>query len=252
MSLGMFVNAGVLRQVRRIKVVATPISPSLPSQTSAWAMAWVHMVVWNSWKSAYFYASRIPSGDFESYREYTLLAFAFLDKHHEVEERELFPVIEKKMPGTMKTNEEQHHNFLGGLRDMVGYMESTSVTKFEASTFRAKMDNIILDVVTHLADELDTLDSNKLLQFFTEDEIKDINESFGKVSQQHTMSALGRTRPLPFFFQSQPSPGSFPPVPGFVKSIIAPWVVYWPGRNLWKYTAFPYTATLEAVPADPE
>ena len=38
----------------------------------------MHMIIWNAWKSTYFYADKVPAADFENYRAYATLSIKFL------------------------------------------------------------------------------------------------------------------------------------------------------------------------------
>lgn len=93
------------------KVAEVP-RPALASGKTGWAMAWMHLIIWNAWKSAYFYADKFPEGDFDNFREYARLSIKFLVDHHDAEEKTLFPMLEEKIPGSMEKNHEQHEAFL--------------------------------------------------------------------------------------------------------------------------------------------
>ncbi|ESK91326.1 hemerythrin hhe cation binding domain-containing protein [Moniliophthora roreri MCA 2997] len=172
-----FETPEVLKHVKRMQEVATLERPALPSEQAGWAMAWLHLVIWNSWKSAYYYADKYSKDDFKNYAEYALTAVEFLEGHHDAEEQALFPAIEKKAPGSMAKNEAQHESFLKPLGELRSYIESTKSgsTAFDATTYRKKVDGILLPIMEHLADELDTLQSSSLLKNFTEDEIGSLN-----------------------------------------------------------------------------
>ncbi|KAF9074274.1 hypothetical protein BDP27DRAFT_1317577 [Rhodocollybia butyracea] len=236
----------VLKYVEKIQAVATPVFPKLASEKTGWAMAWIHLVVWNSWKSSYFYADKFPKDDFQHYSEYALLTAKFLIDHHEVEESDLFPVLEKKMGAeSMSQNEAQHHAFLHQLEGIVEYIRSAQISpaKFDAATYRAKVDAILVPIMQHLSDELDTLESSKLLEHFSESEIDQINKAINKASRQGDNHKM-----LPFLLRNLPPNSPFPPAPGFVKNLLGPWVFYWRYRALWKYTMYPMKPILSDSP----
>ncbi|KIK64148.1 hypothetical protein GYMLUDRAFT_161573 [Collybiopsis luxurians FD-317 M1] len=237
-----FESPEVLKYVERMQAAATPERPALSSDRGRWAMAWFHLVIWNSWKSAYFYADKFPEGDFQHYSEYALLAATCLMEHHEAEEAALFPALEKKIKGSMEQNEAQHQAFLKQLQDIIEYIRSTQISavKFDATTYRAKVDVILEPIMQHLSDELDSLEGPKLLEHFSESELDAINKSVHKAQQgdNHKM--------LPFILQNLPPGSPFPPAPGFVRTLLGPWVFYWKYSQLWKASIPPididYTA----------
>ncbi|KAH8826794.1 hypothetical protein DL96DRAFT_1604333 [Flagelloscypha sp. PMI_526] len=239
-----FASPAVLQQVARIETVASAVRPINPSQRTSWAMAWLHLVVWNSWKSTYFYADKFPEDDFESYRQYALLSFTHLAEHHDAEEAYLFPTLEAKLPGTMDLNEKQHQSFLEPLTSIINYLNTTTEkTEFDSAYLKEKIEDILFPVMTHLADELDSLKADFLLTRFNETEIEQINKG-----THQAQSGGDNSKMLPFVLQNLPPGTPFPPAPGFVKTIIAPWMMYWKYRPLWKYTTYPYSPTLEPVP----
>ncbi|KAL1731407.1 hypothetical protein EV714DRAFT_283354 [Schizophyllum commune] len=239
MSKSKFSDAAVLAEVAKIRKVAEVPRPAAASGKTAWAMAWMHMIIWNAWKSTYFYADKIPAGDFENYRAYATLSIRFLAEHHEAEEKTLFPMLEKKIPGSMELNHKQHESFLQPLEELIKYIESTTEDKFDAATFRAKIDEILFPVMEHLADELDSLDAEKLKAKMSEEELQEVNMATHK-AQQSDDNKLA----LPFVVQNLPPGCEFPPAPGFVKNTIGPWMLYWKYAALWKYTAYPWKQSL--------
>ncbi|KAF9267120.1 hypothetical protein L218DRAFT_955602, partial [Marasmius fiardii PR-910] len=240
-----FESPEVLKHVKRMQDVATLERPPLPSDRGAWAMAWLHLVVWNSWKSAYYYADKHPNEDFANYAEYAWTAVEFLEGHHDAEEKVLFPALEKKISGSMAKNEAQHESFLKPLVDLGEYVKSARDGKaqFDAKTYREQVDKILLPVMEHLADELDTLKGSELLKHFTEDELAALNTLTHKAQQGDSH------KNLPFILQNLPPNSPFPPAPAFVTKLLGPWVFYWKYRPLWKYTTYPFKPTLPtAVP----
>ncbi|KAI3598078.1 hemerythrin hhe cation binding domain-containing protein [Moniliophthora roreri] len=223
-----FETPEVLKHVKRMQEVATLERPALPSEQAGWAMAWLHLVIWNSWKSAYYYADKYSKDDFKNYAEYALTAVEFLEGHHDAEEQALFPAIEKKAPGSMAKNEAQHESFLKPLGELRSYIESTKSgsTAFDATTYRKKVDGILLPIMEHLADELDTLQSSSLLKNFTEDEIGSLN------TLAHKARKGDSHKNLPFILQSS-SKQPIPSGPGIRNQVIGT-----------LYTSFPMKPTL--------
>ncbi|KAL0066983.1 hypothetical protein AAF712_005972 [Marasmius tenuissimus] len=128
-EMKIFESEEVLKHVKRMQAVATPERPALPSDRGAWAMAWLHLVIWNSWKGAYYYADKYPKEDFANYADYAWSAVEFLEGHHDAEEKALFPALEKKFPGSMEKNEAQHEFFLKPLVDLGEYIKSAKEDK---------------------------------------------------------------------------------------------------------------------------
>ncbi|KIY45636.1 hypothetical protein FISHEDRAFT_48882 [Fistulina hepatica ATCC 64428] len=239
-----FVDSAVLAEVSKIEKAAVFTRPELASEKTKWSMAWMHLIIWHSWKSTYYWASHIPEGDFVNYKEYALLSVGFLVDHHNAEESALFPVIEERSPGSMAKNHEQHESFLKEVEDLVAYLQAATEESFDAAALRGKVDSILFLVMQHLADELDSLDAEVLRKSFSEEELAVINKAT-HTAQQETMPG---NRSLPFVLQNLPPHTPFPPAPGFVKNIIGPWIMYWKFAALWKYTTFPWKQQL-AVPA---
>ncbi|THU90583.1 hypothetical protein K435DRAFT_781167 [Dendrothele bispora CBS 962.96] len=236
-----FEDPTVRKYVEKIQNVATMERPELASGRAGWAMAWLHLAVWNSWKSAYFYADKYEKDDFKNYIDYALYSAEFLVGHHDAEEASLFPEIEKKAPGSMEKNEAQHQSFLKQLGDLVEYLKSAKADTFDATTYRAKVDEILAPIMEHLADELDTLESSELLKHFTEEELAVINKATHQSQQGQSGGAF---KSLPFLLQNLPPSSPFPPAPKFVTNILGPWVFYWKFSPLWKYTAYPFKPVL--------
>ncbi|KAI0326177.1 hypothetical protein GY45DRAFT_1329225 [Cubamyces sp. BRFM 1775] len=235
MGASKFSDPKVLAEVAKIRKVAEVPRPTLASGKTAWAMAWTHMVIWYAWKSAYFYADKFPAGDFDNYRTYATLSIKFLVDHHDAEEKTLFPMLEEKIPGSMEKNHEQHEAFLQPLGDLLKYLETVTADKWDVSTFRTKLDALLFPVMEHLADELDSLEPEKLTAKFSEEELQAINTA------THKAQATGDSKlELPFVVQNLPPGCEFPPAPGFVKNVLGPWMFYWKYAELWKYTAYPW------------
>ncbi|KAJ7588320.1 hypothetical protein C8J56DRAFT_941369 [Mycena floridula] len=230
-----FEDPSVLQHLKRITDAASPNVPSLASEKVRWAMAWLHVVIWNAWKSAYFHADKYPLEDFENYRGYALLSFEFLVGHHEAEEDTLFKDIDAKVPGAMATNEEQHQTFLHPLEEIVEYLRKATPETFKAAELRSKIDAILEPVMNHLADELDTLEPSLLLRHFSEEELGVINKKSHLAAQAKAGSSH---QSLPFMLRNMRPGSPFPPAPGFVKNILGPYVFYWKFSGFWKYAAY--------------
>ncbi|KAL0574552.1 hypothetical protein V5O48_007415 [Marasmius crinis-equi] len=210
----------------------------------------LHLVIWNSWKSAYYHADKYPKEDFANYAEYAWTAVEFLEGHHDAEEKALFPAIEKKVPGSMEKNEAQHESFLKPLVDLGEYVKSArdGKTQFDAKTYREQVDKILVPVMEHLAEELDTLKGSELLKHFTEDEIAVLNKVVHKAQQGDSH------KNLPFILhlttsnlicaENLPPNSPFPPAPAFVTKLLGPYVFYWKYSQLWKYATYPWKPTL--------
>ncbi|KAF9267119.1 hypothetical protein L218DRAFT_1074428 [Marasmius fiardii PR-910] len=237
-----FESPEILEQVKKIQDVATLKKPPLPSDQVAWIMAWVHLIIWNSWKSAYYYADKYPKEDFRNYAEYAWVAVEFLEDHHNAEEKTLFPALEAKIPGSMSRNEAQHEAFLKPVVELGEYIKSARDGKvqFDAKMYREQVDMLLLPMVEHLADELDTLKASTLLQHFTEDELAALNALCHKDRQEQGNAH----KDLPFILQNLPPNSPFPLAPAFVTRLLGPWVFYWKHSPLWKYTTYPFKPTL--------
>ncbi|KAJ7578162.1 hypothetical protein C8J56DRAFT_969170 [Mycena floridula] len=235
MKTSKFEDTTILKHVQRIKNAAGPDVPALASEKVGWAMAWIHVVVWNAWKSVYFHADKYSAEDFENYRGYALLSFKFLVGHHEAEEETLFRYIDAKVPGAMTINEEQHQIFLEPLEKIVHYLQNVTQETFSATELCSQIDDILEPVMNHLSEELDTLEPSIILRHFSEEDLVLINYKSHSAAQQKAGSPH---QSLPFMLQNMPPNSPFPPAPGFVKNILGPYVFYWKFSGFWKYAAY--------------
>jgi hypothetical protein len=85
----------------------------LPSQVTRHLR--FHLIIYNSWKSAYYYADW-HGADFENYYTYAATSIRFLVEHHDTEEKALFLKLAKEYPEAMEGNHAQHKSFIDAVR----------------------------------------------------------------------------------------------------------------------------------------
>jgi hypothetical protein len=126
----------------------------------------------------------------KSFAGFALCWCEFTHHHHEgvlslsntmltyQEERFLFPACEKRVPGSMVENVEQHHMFMEGFHTMEEYF--THVQK-DPSVYDGNKVTAIIEqfggvFCTHLTEEIDTLEPSKMRAIFpVEEEFKKIH-----------------------------------------------------------------------------
>jgi len=85
--------------------------------------------------------------------------------------------------------------------------------------------------MTHLLQEVLYLDPAKIRESgLTKEEIMHI----ASVTEQH-MKSMPPSTFLIYTILHTPKGSAFPPVPAFVRSLLAPYVFYWPNRRLWQF-----------------
>lgn len=124
-------------------------------------MALVHNMLIRGLNSIYLQAPHIQPKDEASFLNYILAWYAILHTHHEGEEADFFPTVEKMSgaEGIMATNVEQHHAFQPGLEALVAYAKSAlaKTEKYDGTRIVSLIDAFGHVLAQHLADEIPTL-----------------------------------------------------------------------------------------------
>jgi len=120
----------------------------------------------------------LTSSEKRAFAFYILCWCEYTHHHHEGEEVFLFPECERRVPGSMVENKEQHAAFMDGLMAMEHY--ATEVQKTPDIYDGRKIQNIIEGFgpacVKHLAEEIDTISPERISKIFPVE--KDLENNF--------------------------------------------------------------------------
>jgi len=86
----------------------------------------------------------------------------------------LFPEAEKRVPGSMTSNMDQHRAFHPGLEalDTFAQHAQTDPSTYEGEKLRTIVEQFGSSFVQHLHDEIPTLEKSKLKVIFTEEDFR--------------------------------------------------------------------------------
>ncbi|TFK35972.1 hypothetical protein BDQ12DRAFT_687456 [Crucibulum laeve] len=225
--------------------VSTGSQPKDIYVAQQWEMAGAHGMLVNALLHVYEKSNSIPSDKVQPFVEYALQWYAALEHHHEWEETIYYPLFSPKFNTDAIVAE--HETFHAGVEKLKEYLTSClpagttwgysqtvgphEQQTFDSAHFRSLVDGFANELVTHLVQEISYLDPEKLrASGLTEEEVKHISE----VSEKH-MKSMPPFTFLVYTIIHAPKGSGFPPVPGFVKNILAPYVFYIPNRRLWQF-----------------
>jgi len=216
-------------------------------QAQLWEMAGAHAFLMNALLHVYEQAPTIPKEKQKDFVEYCLQWVAALDHHHHWEETIYYPLYSPKFNTDAIVAE--HESFHAGVEALKAYLVSClpagtswgygetvpkdghSQQVFDADKFRELVDNFVNELSTHLKQELGYLDPAKVrASGLTEKEM----EHIASVSEKHMKSMPPHTF-LTYVVIHTPKGSDFPPIPGPVRSVLVPYVFYWPNRRLWQF-----------------
>jgi Hemerythrin HHE cation binding domain len=127
----------------------------------------------------------LPQNDSQkrSFAGYALCWCEFTHHHHSGEELFFFPACEKRRPGSMEENVEQHHTFMEGFETMDKYFNAV---RKNPSIYDGKQVQSIIEkfgdvFCKHLTEEIDTIKPAKIRELFPEEQdFKDVVNEFTK------------------------------------------------------------------------
>ncbi|KAG6866107.1 hypothetical protein C0991_008414 [Blastosporella zonata] len=210
-----------------------------------WEMAGAHAMLMNGLLNVYEKSASIPQGKTQDFVEYALQWVAALDHHHEWEENIYYPLFSPKFnTDTIVAEHETFHTGMEKLKDYLvsclpagttwGYSQVAGAQEqqtFNGAHMQALVDSFVNELLQHLIQEITYLEPAALrASGLTEAEVKHIAE----VSEKH-MKSMPPATFLVYTIIHTPKGSLFPPVPGFVRSVLAPYAFYLPNRRLWQF-----------------
>jgi hemerythrin-like domain-containing protein len=123
--------------------------------------------------------AHLPKTDSQkrSFAGYALCWCEFTRHHHTGEERFFFPECEKRSPGSMVENVEQHHTFMEGFEVMETYFNQVrkNPSSYQPKTVTDMIEKFGEVFSRHLREEIDTIEPDKIRELFpVEAELKEI------------------------------------------------------------------------------
>jgi hemerythrin-like domain-containing protein len=152
-------------------------------------MALVHNLVLRGLNAAYNQCLSVTPGTqaAQDFLIFNQCVFEMLKSHHDMEEEELFPRLEKALnrPGAMANNVAEHHDFHDGLMRFQDYVYNTEADDYDGPTLHAIIESFGSLVEKHLHNEiaplydLHVIESNTLKALWNDVE-KDYQPNFDK------------------------------------------------------------------------
>lgn len=112
--------------------------------------------------SIYLQAPNLPSNDQAIVRDFLTYCQCWCESmhhHHDMEEQEFFPSIEKLsgVAGLMERNVEQHRAFTPGFEEFQTYVRTCQPKDYDGQKLKSLIDAFAEPLTKHLHDEIDTL-----------------------------------------------------------------------------------------------
>ncbi|KAH9834588.1 uncharacterized protein C8Q71DRAFT_859565 [Rhodofomes roseus] len=210
-----------------------------------WEMAGAHACLMNGLLNVYQKATSVPTGKEADFVGYALQWVAALEHHHHWEETIYYPLFNPKFDTSAIVAE--HATFTEGMHAFETYLVSClppsetwgygqvagphEQQPYDGERLTALVDAFVEPLTKHFMQEITYLEPAKLrASGLTEEEVKHIAD----VSTQH-MKEMPPTTFLVYTIIHTPPSSGFPPVPGFVKSFLGPYVFALPNRRYWQF-----------------
>ncbi|KAF8239042.1 hypothetical protein L208DRAFT_1386911 [Tricholoma matsutake] len=214
-------------------------------EAQQWEMAGAHACIMNGLLNIYEKANTVQASEAQNFVEYALLWYAAIDHHHTWEEKIYYPLFNPKFSTDFIVAE--HETFHAGVESLKEYLISClpagakwgygntvgphKQETFEGNKLCSLIDAFVNELSTHLIQEITYLEPAKTrASGLTEAEVRHI----ASVSEKH-MKTMPPFTFLTYLILHTPKVSEFPPVPGFVKNVLAPYIFYQPNRKLWKF-----------------
>ncbi|KAG6828495.1 hypothetical protein H0H92_007811 [Tricholoma furcatifolium] len=214
-----------------------------------WEMAGAHAMLMNALLNVYEKATTIPKDKAQDFVEYALQWVAALDHHHHWEENVYYPLYSPKF--NTDTIVAEHETFHAGVKNLKAYLVSClpggttwgysqvvgahEQQAFDGKQLQTLVDAFVNELSSHLIQEISYLEPSAVrASGLTEAEVKHIAD----VSEKH-MKSMPPATFLVYTIIHTPKESQFPPVPGFVRTMLAPYVFYVPNRRLWQFAPKP-------------
>ncbi|KAF8517012.1 hypothetical protein BU17DRAFT_67127 [Hysterangium stoloniferum] len=218
-------------------------------EVQQWEMAGSHAMLTNGLLNIYQKAATIPKAKIRVFIEYALQWYAAIKHHHDWEESVYYPLYAPRY--NIDTIVAAHLSLHAGVEKLKDYLTSClpagatwgngkrvkahKQQAFDAARFRELVDGFASHLVTHMAQEISHLDPARIrASGFSEEELKHISD----VSGNHVKSLPPFTF-LVYTIIHTPKSSEFPPVSGFVKNVLSPYVFYVWNRRLWQFAPTP-------------
>ncbi|KAK7458748.1 hypothetical protein VKT23_009749 [Stygiomarasmius scandens] len=130
------------------------------------------------------HAPTVPLQKVHSFMIFSLTVVDSIHHHHDLEEHFLFPELEKKLGnGALSGNVNEHKEFVPQLVELKEYLETVKAgeQKYDGQLLVDKIHSFSDTMVTHLNNEIPSLESSRIRAVFTEKELKDIDSRFMKL-----------------------------------------------------------------------
>ncbi|PCH42152.1 hypothetical protein WOLCODRAFT_137733 [Wolfiporia cocos MD-104 SS10] len=208
-------------------------------------MAGAHAMLMNGLLNVYQQATGVPKNKESDFVGYALQWVAALEHHHDWEENIYYPLFNPKFNTSSIVAE--HATFTDGMHRFEEYLTSClpagakwgygkvvgphEQQPYDGEKLRSLVDAFVHPLTTHFMQEITYLEPAKIrASGLTESEVKHI----AAVSDKHMMEMPPFTFLIYTILHTPPSSG-FPPAPGFVKNVLAPYVFYVPNRRYWRF-----------------
>ncbi|KAH8893030.1 hypothetical protein GQ53DRAFT_745945 [Thozetella sp. PMI_491] len=227
---------------RPFQLISTPAwkaeKPDLLEEFAG-TMAVVHNIFLRGMNSIYNQAPWVKPNDVQTFLRYIIVWCEFLAAHHDGEEDNIFPYIDKAcgMPGLMDTNREQHKAFHDGVEKLQSYAEEHLGRKaaYSGEEVVSIIDEFMPALRKHLAEEIGTL-------MALEPHIANLKglPEVGEKEAQQNMGKVGFAK-LPYLLLNHDKEwengkwAGFPPMP-WVISLLLRKGLYYVHSDLWKFT----------------
>ncbi|KAG6887117.1 hypothetical protein C0995_001362 [Termitomyces sp. Mi166 len=237
-------------QILRISIEKFQAKSSRPQpndiyEAQQWEMAGAHAMLINGLFNVYEKSTSVPKGKEQLFVEYALQWVAALDHHHDWEENLCYPLFAPKFNTDAIVAE--HETFHAGVEKLKAYLVSClpfgttwgygqvagthEQQTFDSEHMKTLVDGFVNELTQHLIQEISYLEPDALrASGLTEAEVNHIAE----VSEKH-MKSMPPTTFLVYTIIHAPKGSFFPPVPGVVRNILAPYIFYFPNRKLWQF-----------------
>ena len=146
-------------------------------------MALAHNGIIRGLNSIYVQAPNIPREDLDAVKDFLTYCQCWCESmhhHHDAEEQEFFPSIEKisGVHGLMERNVEQHRAFTPGFEEFQEYAQTCPPNDYDGRKLKSLIDSVAEPLTRHLYDEIDTL---RALDKYDSERIRQAYKRFEKM-----------------------------------------------------------------------
>ncbi|PVF94240.1 hypothetical protein CPB86DRAFT_800589 [Serendipita vermifera] len=220
-----------------------------------WLMCGAHLVYAESMKQMYKLADSITPDEVNNFAIYCYCFTQSITHHHHMEEEILFPKLEPELKTPVS---EEHQTFERFLNELNAYLQGILQVKqgktygqlvpdadrqkeeYDPAKLKGILETLVSPLLKHLMvsklmQEIVWLDPENLKSTgLTAEKLRAADQAVGASFRRDLypltlgVHAVGH----------QPPGSEWPAMPGFVKRIIVPYVLYWRYRASWKYLPY--------------